>query len=69
MYLFLQGVGLTELIILIPLMGLIVYSLMDVSKREFSNPTSKYVWMALIIFAPVLGCLVYLILGKPPKNA
>lgn len=47
---------------------LMVYSIVDVIRSEFKDPSMKLIWIIVIVFAQVIGTLVYLILGKSTKS-
>ncbi|QXV66126.1 PLDc_N domain-containing protein [Mucilaginibacter sp. 21P] len=47
--------------------GLILFCLMDVLKATFKDPIQKFIWIALILFFPVLGSIVYLYMGRKNK--
>jgi len=39
-------------------------SLFIVMKNEFKNPTDKIAWVITIIFAPIIGVILFIFLGK-----
>jgi hypothetical protein len=47
---------------------LMIYSLVDVIRSEFKDPNMKLIWIIIILFAQLIGTLVYLILGKSTKS-
>ena len=47
---------------------LMIYSLVDVIRSEFKDPNMKLIWIIVILFAQLIGTLVYLILGKSTKS-
>jgi hypothetical protein len=47
---------------------LMIYCIIDVIKSEFKNPNMKLIWIIIILFAQLIGTLVYLILGKSTKS-
>jgi hypothetical protein len=47
---------------------LMIYSLVDVIRSEFKDPNMKLIWIIVILFAQLIGILVYLILGKSTKS-
>ncbi len=59
-----------EIIIILMIFGLPVilwlWSLIDCLKSEFKN-YDKIVWVLLIIFLPILGAILYLIIGRKQK--
>ena len=61
-------IGFPELVlfcffVLIPLL-LIIFSIRDLIKAEFKSKNEKLIWILIILFAPVLGALLYLLIGK-----
>jgi hypothetical protein len=71
------GFGMTELIfaplfllfILIPIASLVlmILCLVDLLKSAFQDDTEKIVWLLLIIFMPLVGCILYIAIGKGRK--
>jgi len=47
---------------------LMIYCIVDVIKSEFKDPSMKLIWILIILFAQLVGTLVYLILGKSTKS-
>ena len=47
--------------------GLILFCLMDVLKSTFKDPVQKFVWLAVILFFPFLGSIIYLYIGRKNK--
>jgi membrane protein DedA with SNARE-associated domain len=47
---------------------LMIYCIVDVIKSEFKDPSMKLIWILIILFAQLIGTLVYLILGKSTKS-
>jgi len=65
--------GFPELVLIaffgvIPL-GLIIFCLSDILKAKFGNSTTKNIWLLIILFLPVLGALLYLLVGRTKKIA
>ena len=70
--LFLDGLGAPEIIlIMIPLsyFALIAYCLIDVLRSDFKDSTNKLIWILVILFAPFIGSIIYLIIGRNSKTA
>ncbi|MHA7130464.1 PLDc N-terminal domain-containing protein [Algoriphagus namhaensis] len=44
-----------------------VYCLVDVIRSDFKDPNMKIIWILIILFAQVIGSLVYLVIGKSTK--
>ena len=48
--------------------GLWIYSILDVVSTEFKDSNMKLIWILIILFAPIIGAIVYLILAKSTKS-
>ncbi len=59
------GIGL--LLFTILYIVLWIYCLVDILRSTFKDSTMKLIWILIIIFAPVIGMLIYLIMGKSTK--
>jgi hypothetical protein len=44
-----------------------VYCLIDVIRSNFKDQNMKLVWIVILLFAHLIGPLVYLVLGKTTK--
>lgn len=68
--LFIGGIGGLEILLLlflcIPLV-LWLWALVDLLKSDFKNNINKLVWLLLIFFLPVLGAVLYLLIGREQK--
>ncbi|MFT2009164.1 PLD nuclease N-terminal domain-containing protein [Pontibacter sp. 13R65] len=69
--LLLVRLGGPELLLILFFMGipamLWLWALVDLLKSDFKNQTNKLVWAVVIIFLPVLGALLYLLIGRGQK--
>jgi low temperature requirement protein LtrA len=65
-----NGAGLVILIIigLLPLI-LWVWVLIDILKSRFETEITKVVWLLVVLLLPVLGLILYLLLGRKQKIA
>ncbi|WP_296698490.1 PLD nuclease N-terminal domain-containing protein [Algoriphagus sp.] len=45
-----------------------IYCLVDIVRSEYKDPSMKLVWLLIILFAQVIGPIVYLIMGKGTKT-
>ncbi len=53
-------------ILLIP--GILwIWALIDIIRSEFADSTNKIIWVLVIIFLPVIGALLYLLIGRGQK--
>ena len=66
------GIGTPEIIILLFAMGipliLTVYCLLDITRSSFQDSTNKIIWAIIVLLAPVIGSLAYLIWGRQQKT-
>ena len=53
-------------VFLIPLI-LIIVCLVDIVRSDFKDSTVKLLWAVIVILAPVIGGLMYLLLGRRQK--
>ena len=53
-------------VFLILLIGLWVYSLIDLLRSSFKK-NDKLIWLLALLFIPILGAVFYLIIGKKQK--
>ncbi len=45
-----------------------VWSIIDVIRSEFKDSSTKIIWIALLIFLPLLGSIIYFFIGKSTKT-
>ena len=65
------SLGTPEIIMLLFAVGflfLITYCLLDITRSTFQDSTNKIIWVLIILLAPVVGLLAYLIWGTGTKN-
>jgi len=57
-----------EIIALLYLVALIIWGLglIDILRNEFIG-ANKIIWLALVFFIPVLGTILYIIIGRKQK--
>lgn len=70
-YLLYLNIGVWEMILLIfavlfPII-LIVYCLLDITRSSFQDPSNKIIWAIIVLLAPVIGSLAYLVWGRKQK--
>jgi len=44
------------------------YYLIDVIRSSFKEPINKIVWILLIVLLPVVGCILYIFIGRKQKK-
>ena len=54
-------------IVAFPLM-LILYCLLDITRSTFQDPTNKIIWAVIVLLAPIIGSLAYLIWDRKQKT-
>lgn len=69
--LFIVGIGGPEIMLLLFFIGiptiLWVWALMDLLSSDFVSSTNKLLWVAMILFLPILGAILYLLIGRKQK--
>jgi hypothetical protein len=69
---FVQNIGGSFLLIIGALsfiyLILMIYCLVDVIRSDFKDPNMKLIWILIILFAQLIGTLVYLVIGKSTKK-
>lgn len=46
---------------------LVLWALIDVIKSDFKDSTNKIIWLLLIIFLPLLGAILYFVIGRSQR--
>lgn len=49
--------------VILPLVALI-----DIVKSNFKDSTTKLIWVLIVLFAPLLGTLIYFAVGRQQKQ-
>jgi hypothetical protein len=69
--LFIGGIGGSEIMLLLFFIGiptiLWLWALIDLLTSEFTSSTNKLIWVVVILFLPVLGGILYLLIGRKQK--
>lgn len=69
--LYIASIGGTEIVLLLLFLAVPVvlwlWALIDLLSSEFENNINKVVWLIAITFLPVLGALLYLLIGRGQK--
>lgn len=60
------GIGMIIFWFIFGLLGFVLFlwALIDVIRRNFSNPNDKILWLVLIIVLGVIGPILYLVIGR-----
>lgn len=63
--------GGAELIVILIIVGipilLMIGALIDILRSDFGDPLNKVVWALAVIFLPLLGSLLYFLIGRSQK--
>ena len=54
------------LFLLLPVLAWVI-ALVDIIRSQFRNDTDRLLWIVVVTLAPVLGVLIYLVLGRRYK--
>ena len=65
------NIGGPGMIIIILFVGLplllTIYCLYDITRSTFKDPSNKIIWVIITVFIPILGAILYLVLGRSQK--
>lgn len=59
--------GILGLLLAIAIFALWIWALVDIIRSTFNDIAIKIVWFLLVFFLPLLGFILYIILGKSTK--
>ena len=62
------NLGFQEILILIVLVIPLI-AIIDVVKSSFKESVNKIVWVLVVILLPILGAILYFIIGRNQKKA
>lgn len=69
--LYLGGIGVTEILVLLMFLGLPavlwIWAIIDLLRSTFASETNKLIWALVIVFVPVIGSILYLVIGRNQK--
>ena len=60
------GVIMIFLGVILPLI-LLLWALIDILRSNFKDSITKLVWIIVVIFVPLIGAILYLVLGRSQK--
>jgi hypothetical protein len=60
-------IAIVVFVILLPTL-LIIYCIVDISRSTFKLSIMKWLFLALVLFAPFIGSIIYLVMNKPYKS-
>jgi len=49
--------------------GLIIYifTIFDVVRSKFSNPSDRLVWILIVVLVPLLGTILWFVIGRSKR--
>lgn len=47
---------------------LMIFCVVDITRSTFNDSTNKVIWVLVVLLAPVLGGLLYLLFGRNQKQ-
>jgi len=59
--------GIIELVLMIGILILFLITLIDIVKHRFVTDIEKLIWILIVIFVPILGPIIYLLIGRKQK--
>jgi len=69
--LFIGSIGPVELMLILIFLGipaiLWIWAIVDILRSDFTDSTTKLIWLIVIVFLPVLGAILYLLIGRNQK--
>ncbi len=66
-FMFLVGSSLLFAVAALAIFVLWIWAIIDVIKSDFKDSTTKIIWVALLIFLPFLGAIIYPFVAKSTK--
>lgn len=70
--LFLGGIGVIEILMLLILLGLLLvwlYAVVEIVTGTFQNNIDKLVWLLLVLMVPLVGVILYFLIGRRRRLA
>lgn len=61
------GIGGPELVIILIPLALVIFCIVDILRSNFKDSTTKLLWVLIVLFAPLIGSLIYLVMGRNQK--
>ncbi|WP_339875267.1 PLD nuclease N-terminal domain-containing protein [uncultured Algoriphagus sp.] len=65
---FIQNIGGASILLVLIYGVLWIYCLVDIIRSDFKDPNMKIIWIVVILFAQVIGPIVYLAMRKSTKS-
>jgi hypothetical protein len=55
-------------VLLMVVVILTILSIVDISRSNFKDNTSKIIWSLIVLFLPIIGILLYFAVGRNQKK-
>ncbi|MBC5775990.1 PLDc_N domain-containing protein [Pontibacter sp. KCTC 32443] len=69
--LFIGGIGLIEMLLILLILGIPVglwlWAIIDLNRSNFADSVTKVIWLIVVAFIPILGTILYLLIGRRQK--
>lgn len=59
--------GMIELVLMISILALFLISAVDILRFRFVSDIEKLIWIVVVIFVPIIGPILYLLIGRKQK--
>ncbi len=67
-FMFMIGSSMLFLAAGLAIFALWIWAIIDVIRSDFKDSTTKIIWIALLIFLPFLGAVIYPFVGRSTKK-
>ncbi|GAA4903232.1 PLDc N-terminal domain-containing protein [Mucilaginibacter defluvii] len=61
------NLGTPEIILIFFVVVIPLFTLVDIIKSDFKDNFTKLLWIVIVLLAPLLGCLLYFLIGRSQK--
>ena len=62
------NLGFQELLLILIVLILPLVALIDILRNSFRESVNKIVWILVVLFLPVIGAILYFIIGRGQKS-
>jgi hypothetical protein len=59
--------GAIKFVLIISILALFLLAAIDILKHRFVSDIEKLIWILVVIFVPILGSIIYLLIGRKQK--
>ncbi|MCC8409553.1 PLD nuclease N-terminal domain-containing protein [Mucilaginibacter sp. UR6-1] len=61
------SLGTPEIILIFFVVIIPILTLIDIVRSDFKDQFTKLLWVVIVLLAPFIGCLLYLLIGRSQK--